>query len=147
MPDEVENEDEFENAPAFDLGLEDDEDPEDGKEAENQRLKKQLQKKEGKDSVTKSTGKLVKKRQEESAPVSSRAGKKRDYDSEVSLIILSPKFFHALIYFSLCQDDQVGARTAEDDRFIDDTGVDPAERVFEESDDERIIADAPQVIF
>lgn len=43
------------------------------------------------------------------------------------------------------QDDQEGARNVDDDNFIDDTGVDPADRYG--SDRERSPGDAPQVSF
>lgn len=41
------------------------------------------------------------------------------------------------------QDDQEGVRTIDDDAFIDDTGVDPADRYG--SDNEGSAGDAPQV--
>lgn len=41
------------------------------------------------------------------------------------------------------QDDQDGVRNVDDDNFIDDTGVDPAERYG--SDNERSPGHAPQV--
>ncbi|KAK9111015.1 hypothetical protein Scep_018534 [Stephania cephalantha] len=41
------------------------------------------------------------------------------------------------------EDDQEGVRTMDDDNFIDDTGVDPADRYG--SDNEGFIGDAPQL--
>ncbi|KAK9158231.1 hypothetical protein Scep_004805 [Stephania cephalantha] len=43
----------------------------------------------------------------------------------------------------ILEDDQEGVRTMDDDNFIDDTGVDPADRYG--SDNEGFIGDAPQL--
>ena len=48
--------------------------------------------------------------------------------------------------YILIQDDNEGARTKDDDAFIDDTGVDPENQIGYSDDEAGSIGDAPQVL-
>ena len=60
--------------------------------------------------------------------------------SDMSL--LKFEFFFCI----LIQDDNEGARTKDDDAFIDDTGVDPENQIGYSDDEAGSIGDAPQVL-